>query len=94
MPKAFYVYIATNYPNKVLYVGVTGDIHRRMYEHKQKLVPGFTAKYNINKLVYAEAFPTALEAIAAEKRLKGWTRAKKLQLIKQVNPSFTDLSKV
>ena len=90
--KNFWVYIATNRSNTVLYTGVTNDIARRMYEHKNKLIPGFTSKYNVNKLVYHESFPTSLEAISAEKKIKGWLRSKKIGLIHSVNPRFKDLS--
>jgi len=62
-----------------------------MYEHKNKLVKGFTSKYNIEKLIYFQEFSTAIEAISAEKKIKGWTRAKKIELIKSVNPEFIDL---
>jgi putative endonuclease len=89
--KDFYVYIAANYTNNVLYVGITNSIARRMHEHKNKLIKGFTEKYNINKLVFAATFPTALEAIAAEKKIKGWTRAKKKALIKSQNPEWKNL---
>jgi putative endonuclease len=63
-----------------------------MYEHKHRLVPGFTAKYGCDRLVYYEVFPTAMQAIAAEKRIKGWTRAKKVALVKSKNPKWQDLS--
>jgi len=89
--KQYSVYIATNYTNTVLYTGVTNELTRRMYQHEQKLVPGFTSRYNVNKLVYYEHFPTAIEAIAAEKKIKGWTRVKKISLIKEKNPEFKNL---
>lgn len=89
--KKYYVYIATNYKNTVLYTGVTNDLERRIYEHKNKLTPGFTSKYKINKLVYFEEFSTARDAIAAEKKIKGWIRNKKIALIKIKNPDFVDL---
>ena len=92
MPKQFYVYIATNYKNAVLYTGVTNNIARRMYEHKNSLVEGFTKKYKINKLVFCESFKNPLEAIQAEKRIKGWIRQKKIDLIEKRNPNFDDLS--
>ena len=91
---SYYVYIATNYENKVLYTGVTNDIERRMYEHQNKLVPGFTSKYNVNKLIYAEEFGEVYEAISAEKKIKGWTRQKKINLIKTINPEFKDLLRI
>ncbi len=93
MKKQYYVYIATNFKNTVLYTGVTDNLERRMYQHRNKLMVGFSSKYNINKLVYYEAFSSPGEAIAAEKRIKGWTRAKKIKLIKSINPNFDDLLK-
>lgn len=90
--KKYFVYIATNQVNTVLYTGVTNDINRRMYEHQQKLIPGFTSKYNVNKLVFFEEFYTPNEAIAAEKKIKGWTRIKKINLIKSMNHDFKDLN--
>lgn len=89
--KEFYLYIATNYNNRVLYIGMTNNILRRIHEHRNKLVKGFTQKYNINKLVYIAIFPTALEAITVEKKIKGWTRAKKIALIKSQNPNWENL---
>ena len=82
----------TNKVNTVLYTGITNDIIRRNYEHKNKLVKGFTRKYNVTKLVYYKDYGTALEAIAEEKRIKGWTRQKKINLINTVNPQWKDLS--
>ena len=93
MKKQYYVYIATNFKNTVLYTGVTDNLERRIYQHRNKLIPGFSSKYNVNKLVYYEAFSSPEEAIAAEKRIKGWTRAKKMELIKSINPNFEDLLK-
>ena len=87
----YYVYIATNKTNSVLYTGVTNNLNRRMYEHRQKVIKGFTSKYNVNKLVYFQEFPNVTEAISAEKRIKGWLREKKLNLIRTVNPYFEDL---
>ncbi|MBI3074699.1 MAG: GIY-YIG nuclease family protein [Parcubacteria group bacterium] len=92
MQKYFYVYIATNFKNTVLYTGISGDLARRMSEHKSKQIPGFTAKYNVDKLVYYDTFPRPIDAIAAEKKIKGWTRKKKIALIKEMNPDFNDLS--
>ncbi len=89
--KNYAVYIATNFTNTVLYTGVTSNLKQRLYQHKHKLIPGFTSRYNVNKLVYYDYFPTALEAIAAEKKIKGWTREKKIALIKEKNPEFKDL---
>jgi putative endonuclease len=93
MSKEYYTYIATNKYNFVFYTGVTDALTRRMYEHKNKLISGFTSKYNINKLVWYEIFKSPEEAIMAEKRIKGWKREKKLELIKEINPKFEDLSK-
>lgn len=92
MIKKYFVYIATNKSN-TLYTGVTNNLSRRIYEHRHKIIRGFTAKYNINKLIYFQEFNTPEEAIAAEKRIKGWTRIKKIQLIKSLNPTFGDLLK-
>ena len=83
--KQFYVYITTN-KSRTLYTGVTSDLERRVYEHKQKLIPGFTAKYNISRLVYFEATEDVEAAIAREKQIKGWLREKKMALIESVNP--------
>ena len=92
MFKQYYVYIATNKRNIVLYTGVTSNLERRMYEHKNKLIKGFTKKYNVTKLVYFEVFNTPEESISAEKKIKGWIRQKKIELIKSRNPEFKDLS--
>ena len=75
-----------------LYTGVTNDLRRRVYEHKQKLVPGFTQKYNITRLVFFEETPDVKAAIAREKQIKGWLRAKKIALIEDANPEWCDLS--
>jgi len=91
MDKRFYVYIATNRFNTVLYTGVTSNLERRMYEHRNKLFKGFSSKYNVQKLIYYEVFKSPEEAILAEKKIKGWTRQKKLELIKTKNPGFQDL---
>lgn len=88
----YYVYILTNQTNKVLYTGITNNIHRRVYEHKNKLIEGFTSKYNVNKLVFLEEFSTSIEAITAEKKIKGWVRRKKIDLIESQNPNWIDLS--
>ncbi|MEQ9552553.1 MAG: GIY-YIG nuclease family protein [Coleofasciculus sp. G3-WIS-01] len=88
---AYYVYMMTN-RSKTLYTGVTNDLYRRVYEHKQKLIPGFTQKYNINRLVYYEQTSDVREAIAREKQIKGWLRAKKIALIESANPQWRDLS--
>ena len=82
----------TNKRNNVLYTGITSDLIKRVYEHKNKLVKGFTSKYNVNKLVYFEEFGDVEEAIVREKQIKGWLRSRKLNLIKGTNPTFKDLS--
>jgi putative endonuclease len=89
--KQYYVYIMSN-RSGTLYTGVTNDLARRVYEHKNKLILGFTAKYNITKLVYFEATDDVRTAIAREKQIKGWMRVKKVALIESVNPSWDDLS--
>lgn len=88
----YYVYILTTKNNKMLYIGVTNDLQRRLYEHKNKILDGFSKKYNISKLVHYEEFHDAEEAIAREKQLKGWTRLKKNALIETENPSWDELS--
>ncbi len=89
--KQYYVYIMTN-KSRTLYTGVTNDLERRVYEHKEKLVPGFTAKYNVTQLVYFEVTQDVRGAIAREKQIKGWLRRKKIALIESVNPEWKDLS--
>ena len=93
MPKTFWIYIITNHSNSVLYTGITNDIARRVFEHKTGLIKNsFSKKYRLYKLLWAQEFNTALEAIAAEKKIKGWTRIKKLNLIKSLNPEFLNIS--
>ncbi len=82
----------TNKRNTTLYTGVTNNLAERMYQHKNKLVKGFTSKYNINKLVYYEEFGNAYDAICREKQLKNWHRQWKIDLIEGVNPDWRDLS--
>lgn len=89
----YWTYIITNEFNTVLYTGVTNNITRRIYEHKNKLIKGFSAKYNLSKLVYLQEFVDINQAIAAEKKIKGWTRAKKNALIESSNPHWIDLSR-
>jgi len=79
--------------SKTIYTGVTNDLTRRVYEHKNKLIPGFTKNYNIDILVYYETTSDVFSAIAREKQLKGWLRSKKVSLIESVNPDWKDLSK-
>ena len=89
--RQYYVYIMTN-RSGTLYTGVTGDLKRRLYQHKHKLVPGFTSRYNIDRLVHFEVFGDVLLAIAREKEIKGWLRAKKIALIESTNKDWKDLS--
>jgi putative endonuclease len=89
--KEYCVYIMTN-RSGTLYTGVTNDLPRRVYEHQHKLIPGFTAKYNITRLVYFETTSDIRAAIGREKQIKGWLRAKKIALIESVNPNWDDLS--
>jgi putative endonuclease len=90
--KNFYVYILTNRTNHVLYIGVTNDLIRRVWEHRQKLVEGFTKKYNCNKLVYYEETNSPVTAIEREKQLKNWHREWKINLINEMNPAWKDLA--
>ena len=87
----YYVYMLTNKTNKVLYTGVTNNLKRRIYEHKNGLVDGFTKKYNVHKLVYFDYTTDVHSAISREKQIKGWTRAKKDVLINEFNPNWQDL---
>lgn len=91
MEKQYYIYIMTNKNNTVLYTGVTNDLKRRVYEHKEKLIEGFTKKYNVTKLVYYETYGDAENAIVREKQMKGGSRTKKVELIKGTNPCWKDL---
>ena len=87
----YFVYIATN-GSKTLYTGVTNDLARRMYEHRNSLIPGFTSKYRIDRLVYFETTPDVRAAITREKQIKGWRRERKIALIEAENPKWADLS--
>ncbi len=78
--------------SKTLYVGVTNNLQRRVYEHKNKTIQGFTSKYNITKVVYFEVFNDIESAIKREKQIKGWLRKKKIELIESMNPDWNDLS--
>jgi putative endonuclease len=91
MTKQYYVYIMTN-QSGTLYTGVTNNVMRRVYEHKQKIVKGFTQKYNITKLVFYEMTESIESAINREKQIKGWVRKKKIRLIEEENPYWEDLS--
>ena len=88
----FFVYILTNFNNNVMYIGMTNNLLRRIYEHKNKLIDGFTKKYNVFKLVYFEQYSQVNEAIAREKELKKWRREKKNKLVESINPKWIDLS--
>jgi len=89
--RQYYVYLMTNKNNRVLYTGMTNDLDRRVWEHKEKLTKGFTSRYNIVKLVYYEIFGTAYDAIAREKQIKAGSRQKKRDLIQNANPEWKDL---
>ena len=92
MFRSYQVYLATNKNNTVLYTGVTNDLIRRMHEHKYKMYPGsFTARYNVEKLVWYENYEDIVEAIAREKQIKAGSRMKKIQLIEAMNPGWKDL---
>ena len=88
----YYVYILSNWNDSVLYIGVTSNLPRRLYEHKHHLVDGFTNKYNVEKLVYFEETTDVYAALEREKQLKKWRREKKNTLISQMNPQWIDLS--
>lgn len=90
--KNYYIYILTNENNHVIYVGMTSDLEKRILQHKQKLVKGFTEKYNVNKLVYYEETKDVMAAIEREKQIKKWRREKKNQLVEFLNPEWKDLS--
>jgi len=90
--RQYYVYIVVSDRNGTLYVGVTNDLARRMYEHRNGLVEGFTKKYSVHKLVWLEVHGDIREAILREKRIKKWNRNWKLRLIEEVNPNWKDLT--
>jgi len=90
--KQYYVYILASKRDTVLYTGGTNNLKRRLAEHKSKAIYGFTARYNVNKLVYYETFTSILQAIAREKRIKAESRAAKERLIRKMNPEYKDLS--
>ena len=91
MSQQYYIYIITNQYNTVLYTGVTNDLIRRIYEHKEKIIAGFTKKYNVNKLVYYEIFTDINSAIAREKQIKAGSRQKKIDLVNSMNSQWCDL---
>lgn len=88
----YFCYILTN-QSGTLYVGMTNNLERRIFEHQEKLIDGFTKRYNINRLVYFEDCDSAIDAIRREKQIKGWSRKKKIDLIKRLNPTFSDLAR-
>ena len=87
----FYVYVMTNRPVGTLNIGVTNDLARRAFEHREGLTQGFTRRYNLDRLVYYETYPTAYEAIQREKAMKKWNRAWKIALVEGMNPEWRDL---
>ena len=89
--KTYYVYIMAS-KSRVLYTGMTNNLERRVYEHKNKLIEGFTSKYNVDRLVYFDETNDIHSALASEKQIKGWLRSKKIALIESVNPTWKDLS--
>ena len=91
MNRQYYVYLMTNPRNSVLYTGVTNDLRKRCFEHKEKLAKGFTAKYNVVKLVYYEVFEDVANAISREKQLKAGSRQRKIELVNSVNKEWRDL---
>jgi len=91
MNKQYYVYFMTNKNNTVIYTGVTSDLKKRVYEHKAKLVKGFTKRYNLDKLVYYEVFDDPYNAISREKQIKGGSRQRKIDLINNMNKEWKDL---
>ncbi len=90
--KEYYVYFITNWTGDVLYTGVTNNLERRIYEHKHKLIDGFSKKYELNKLVYYEVFGDIKMAISREKQIKNWSRGKKNERVNAMNPKWKDLS--
>lgn len=92
MKRSYYVYILTNWNHEVMYIGMTNDLQKRLYQHKQKLVEGFTQSYNVNKLVYYEETNDVHVAISREKEIKKWRREKKDNLVRSRNPEWKDVS--
>ena len=88
----YYVYILTNETNRVMYIGVTNNLERRVYEHKHEVVDGFTKRYHVHKLVFYEAYGNVMDAIAGEKKLKGLLRSRKNAIVSAKNPEWIDLS--
>ena len=87
----YYIYILTNWNDKVMYIGVTNNLKRRVYEHKNEIIDGFTKKYHVHKLVYYETTTDVKAALEREKQLKGWKREKKDSLVTDMNPNWKDL---
>lgn len=92
MQKSYYVYIMASKPNGTIYTGVTNNLERRVYEHKNNIIKGFTSKYQIHRLVYFEETNNINDALELEKQIKGWLRKKKVALIESVNPNWDDLA--
>lgn len=92
MHKSYFVYMMTNKGNTALYTGITSDLERRVYEHKEGQIKGFTQRYHCKKLIYFEQFSDPQNAILREKEIKGWVRAKKNKLVENVNPNWIDVS--
>ena len=92
MTKTYYVYILASKRNGTLYIGVTNDLERRLYEHKNNLVDGFTKRYSVHNLVYYEDVNDVNAALQREKQLKRWTRKWKVELIEKINPEWRDLA--
>ena len=91
MIETYYVYILTNWNNHVMYIGVTNNLERRLYEHRTGVNEGFSKKYNTHKLVYFESCSEIRDAIAREKQLKGWIRKRKNELVESTNPSWKEI---
>ena len=91
LTKQYYVYLLTNFSNSVIYTGFSSNLKTRVYQHREKLVPGFTAKYNVWKLVYYETTEDVMSAIEREKQIKAGSRQKKVELIRSSNPTWRDL---
>lgn len=88
----YYVYMITNWNNRVLYIGVTNNLQRRLHEHREHLVDGFTSRYNVSKLVYYEVTSDVRSALERERELKGWKRGRKNALVARTNPAWIDLT--
>lgn len=88
---AYYTYIVTNKKRGIPYTGITNDLIKRTWQHKKKIIQGFTSRYNLDKLVWFEEFEWVHDAIAREKEIKGWSRQKKIELIESFNPEWKDL---